>query len=72
MRSVRHLPRHCDIPTRFLTGSPYFEPKDDIGIVAAVNSLPRDFLSAVLGIPIGVLNTVPQNFQPVVITSKNP
>jgi hypothetical protein len=92
MRSVRHLPRHRDIPTRLLTGSPYFEnahgnaeltvptvfstsvkePKDDIGIVAAVNSLPRDVLSAVLGIPIGVLNTVPQNFQPVVITSKNP
>ena len=72
MRSVRHLPRHCDIPTRFLTGSPYFEPKDDIGIVAAVNSLPRHVLSAVLGIPIGVLNTVPQNSRPVVITSKNP
>jgi oxalate decarboxylase len=48
------------------------ETKDDIGIVAAMNSLPRDVLGAVFGVPPSVFGTIPQSVTPVIITARKP
>jgi oxalate decarboxylase len=48
------------------------ETKDDIGIVAALNSLPRDVLGAVFGVPPSVFGTIPQSVKPVIITARKP
>lgn len=46
------------------------EPDDDIGIVGALNSLPRDVLAASFGVPESAFDQVPRRVEPVVITSK--
>ncbi|WP_433574389.1 cupin domain-containing protein [Nocardia brasiliensis] len=44
------------------------EPNDDIGIVATLNSLPREVLAASFGIPVSAFANVPTEIKPVVIT----
>ena len=46
------------------------EPDDDIGIVGALNSLPRDVLAASFGVPESAFEQVPKKVEPVVITSR--
>ena len=46
------------------------EPDDDIGIVGALNSLPRDVLAASFGVPESAFDDVPRAVEPVVITSR--
>jgi oxalate decarboxylase len=48
------------------------EPKDDIGIVASLNSMPSDVLAAVFGMPVDAFNAMPRTGRPVTITSKKP
>ncbi|MFI9505628.1 cupin domain-containing protein [Nocardia sp. NPDC052566] len=44
------------------------EPNDDIGIVATLNSIPREVLAASFGIPVSAFANVPTDIKPVVIT----
>ncbi|MFI6170955.1 cupin domain-containing protein [Nocardia sp. NPDC051052] len=46
------------------------EPNDDIGIVATVNSLPREILAAAFGVPVAAFAGVPTEIKPVVITRR--
>ncbi|QWF78634.1 cupin domain-containing protein [Amycolatopsis sp. CA-230715] len=46
------------------------EPNDDIGIVGTLNSLPRDVLGAVFGVPASAFGAIPQKIEPVVITKR--
>ncbi|WP_406238695.1 cupin domain-containing protein [Nocardia sp. NBC_01009] len=46
------------------------EPNDDIGIVGALNSLPRDVLATAFGIPVPAFDQVPHEMKPVVITRR--
>ncbi|WP_110293604.1 cupin domain-containing protein [Nocardia tenerifensis] len=46
------------------------EPNDDIGIVATVNSLPREVLAAAFGVPVAAFAGVPTEIEPVVITKR--
>lgn len=46
------------------------EPKDDIGIVAALKALPRDVLASVFGVPAAVFDGVPPKIKPVTIARK--
>ncbi|WP_306796131.1 cupin domain-containing protein [Nocardia sp. XZ_19_369] len=46
------------------------EPNDDIGIVATVNSLPREILAAAFGVPVAAFGAVPTEVKPVVITKR--
>lgn len=46
------------------------EPADDIGIVATLNSLPREVLAASFGIPVAAFDQVPAEVKPVVITRR--
>jgi oxalate decarboxylase len=43
---------------------------DDIGIVAAFNSLPRDVLAAVFDVPASTFAHIPDKVKPVVITKR--
>ncbi|MCM6774137.1 cupin domain-containing protein [Nocardia sp. CDC159] len=43
------------------------EPYDDIGIVAALNAMPRDVLAAAFGVPEAVFAAIPGEIKPVVI-----
>lgn len=47
------------------------EPHDDIGIVGALNSIPRDVLAASFGIPASAFDGVPTTIEPVVITKRH-
>ncbi|RDI64342.1 cupin domain-containing protein [Nocardia pseudobrasiliensis] len=55
-----------DVLVTFNTGAG--EPNDDIGIVATLNSLPREVLAASFGIPVSAFANVPTEIEPVVIT----
>ncbi|MEU7139606.1 cupin domain-containing protein [Nocardia sp. NPDC046473] len=46
------------------------EPNDDIGIVATVNSLPREILAAAFGVPVAAFGSIPTEVRPVVITRR--
>ncbi|MEU7630835.1 cupin domain-containing protein [Nocardia sp. NPDC049220] len=46
------------------------ETYDDIGIVAAFNSLPRDVLATVFGVPVSAFADIPGEIKPVVITKR--
>lgn len=46
------------------------EPNDDIGIVATLNSLPREVLAASFGVPVSAFAGVPTEIKPVVITRR--
>ncbi|MFR9751061.1 cupin domain-containing protein [Nocardia sp. 004] len=46
------------------------EPYDDIGLRGALNSIPRDVTARVLGIPESALAGIPDDLEPVVITSR--
>ncbi|WP_433660663.1 cupin domain-containing protein [Nocardia sp. CA-128927] len=46
------------------------EPNDDIGIVATVNSLPREILAAAFGVPVAAFGSIPTEVKPVVITRR--
>lgn len=46
------------------------EPNDDIGIVAAVNSVPREILAASFGVPVTAFDQIPTDIKPVVITKR--
>jgi oxalate decarboxylase len=46
------------------------EVNDDIGIVAAFNSLPRDVLAAVFDVPASTFAHIPDKVKPVVITKR--
>ncbi|MFI6997901.1 cupin domain-containing protein [Nocardia sp. NPDC050175] len=46
------------------------EPNDDIGIVATLNSLPREVLAASFGIPVSAFANIPTDIKPVVITRR--
>ncbi|MFC4087083.1 cupin domain-containing protein [Amycolatopsis samaneae] len=46
------------------------EPADDIGIVGALNSLPRDVLAATFGVPESAFQGVPKKIEPIVITKR--
>ncbi|MGO4614652.1 cupin domain-containing protein [Nocardia sp. 2YAB30] len=47
------------------------EGSDDIGIKAALSSVPRDVLAATLGIPASALKAIPTDITPVVITRRH-
>ncbi|MGW5382455.1 cupin domain-containing protein [Nocardia sp. NPDC003963] len=53
----------------FNTSAP--ETSDDIGIRAALNSIPREVTAAVLGIPASALAGIPDEIEPVVITARH-
>lgn len=61
-----------DIPLEVLIvfNSSAAEPKDDIGILAAINSIPRSVLATVLGIPESGLADILTDIEPVVITKR--
>lgn len=46
------------------------EPKDDIGLVASLNVIPRDVLGAVFGVSPDVFTPVPVRTEPVTITRR--
>jgi oxalate decarboxylase len=46
------------------------EPRDDIGLVAALNVIPRDVLGAVFRAPTEVFTAIPQTTEPVTITRR--
>jgi oxalate decarboxylase len=52
----------------FNTSTP--ETGDDIGILAALNSIPREVTAAVLGIPATTLAGIPTDIKPVVVTKR--
>ncbi|RDI64870.1 cupin domain-containing protein [Nocardia pseudobrasiliensis] len=58
-----------DAPLEVLVffNSSAIEPYDDIGLVAAVNAMPRDVLAAALGVPESVLAAIPKEVKPIVI-----
>jgi oxalate decarboxylase len=47
------------------------EPNDDIGIVAALNSIPREILAAAFGVPVSAFDRIPTDIKPVIITKRN-
>ncbi|MGW4119640.1 cupin domain-containing protein [Nocardia sp. NPDC004711] len=53
----------------FNTSAP--ETSDDIGILAALNSIPREVTATVLGIPVSALDGIPTEIKPVVITKRH-
>ena len=52
----------------FNTSAP--EMGDDIGILAALNSIPREVTATVLGIPATALAAIPTDIKPVVVTKR--
>ncbi|WP_203218185.1 hypothetical protein [Nocardia brasiliensis] len=58
----------CVTSPRACAGVSAKEPDDDIGIVATLNSLPREVLAASFGIPVSAFAGVPTELKPVVIT----
>ncbi|MGW5749284.1 cupin domain-containing protein [Nocardia rhamnosiphila] len=53
----------------FNTSAP--ETSDDIGLRAAVNSIPREVTAAILGVPVSALADIPAGVEPVVITKRH-
>ncbi|RMI28982.1 cupin domain-containing protein [Nocardia stercoris] len=53
----------------FNTSAP--ETSDDIGLLAAMNSMPRDVTASVLGVPVSALAAIPTEIKPVVITTRH-
>ncbi|MEV5838294.1 cupin domain-containing protein [Nocardia sp. NPDC052112] len=47
------------------------ETNDDIGILAAINSIPRSVLATVLAIPESALAGIPTDIKPVVVTKRH-
>ncbi|WP_240437524.1 hypothetical protein [Sciscionella marina] len=47
------------------------EPNDDIGILAALNSLPREVLGTTFGVGPSAFAKVPTTLKPVVITKRS-
>jgi oxalate decarboxylase len=52
----------------FNTAAP--ETEDDIGIVAAFNSVPREVLAAAFGVPVAAFDRIPRDVKPVVVTRR--
>ncbi|MEV3965084.1 cupin domain-containing protein [Nocardia sp. NPDC050193] len=53
----------------FNTSAP--ETSDDIGLRAALNSIPREITASVLGVPVSALDDIPAGVEPVVITRRH-
>lgn len=53
----------------FNTSAP--ETSDDIGIRAALNSIPREVTASVFGVPVAALADIPAQVEPVVITKRH-
>jgi oxalate decarboxylase len=47
------------------------EPKDDIGLVASLNALPRDVLATIFGVTPDLFDSIPPTIKPVTIARKS-
>ncbi|OXR41869.1 Oxalate decarboxylase OxdC [Nocardia cerradoensis] len=53
----------------FNTSAP--EMSDDIGLLGALNSIPREVTATVLGVPLSALADIPTDIKPIVITKRH-